>query len=163
MMQPSFWHSSDDMSAFRFCAVTALVASCHILPGHARSIRLVNWRPGDQDVVRIWRHHQWQTVYLTPQVVFVVSRYIRERNRIAREKGWQSEFLFVSKSGAQCHHNDIGHGFKRLRKRLGCRATIPRLLKNFCVRQLAKGDDEVASRRYRGIGKPLGDNHNFSP
>jgi integrase len=162
MMQPSFWQT-DDLTAFRYCALVALLACCHIQQGHARGILLENWRYEGRDVVRIWRHHAWQVVHLTPQAIFAVERLLAERARVQAQYGWQSDFLFVTRNGTPSHTNDFTNGFKRLRERIGAGSTIPRMLKNFCVRQLRTGNDEVASRRYRGLGKPLGDKHNFLP
>lgn len=166
MIQPSFWHT-DDLTAMRYCALTVLIACCHILPGHARGILLANWRPvidgAISGTVRIWRHHEWQTVHLTPQTVFVVERYLAERASTAERKGWTSKFMFTSSTGRQLHYVDVDLGLKRLRKTIESQTTIPRMLKNLCVRVLKGGGDEVASRRFRGLGKPHAEKHNLLP
>lgn len=167
MMQRGFW-LADHLSACRYTALTVLLGCCHILPGFAAGILLANWRPVDKkgnrrDVVIIWRFGQWQTVPLTPTVIFLVEQYIAERARVAKENGWTSEFLFVSKHGRKLSKEEIGLAFCRLTKLIDAKASVSRMLKNFCVRNLQKGGDEVASRRFRGMGKPLGDNNNFLP
>lgn len=167
MFQSWFWRT-DLLTALRYPALTALLGCCHILFGQAAGILLANWRPLDEnrvrrDVVIVKRHGQWHPVPLTPTVIFLVERYIEERNRVAEKLGWTSDFLFVSRSGARLHKNVVDLKFKKLRKRIKARTTISRMLKNFCVRNLATGNDETASRRFRGISKPLGDRNNHLP
>jgi hypothetical protein len=153
MMQLRFWNT-DVITAARYCALVAFLACCQILPGFARSIRISDWRPDGRDVVRLWRFGQWQTVPLTPQAILVIERFITERNRVLKELGKDSEYLFIRSTGKP-FGPDIDNGFERLRKRIRAKLPIARMLRNFCVRHLRTGGDEAASRRFRGISKPL--------
>lgn len=153
MMQPSFWKTGR-LTAARDCALVALLACCHILPGFARHIRLSDWRPEERDVVRLRRFGKWQTVPLTDQVILVVERYIVERNRVLAKLGLECEFLFIRSAGTPIYR-DTSAGWQRLRRRIRAQVSIDRMLKNFCVRHLQKWNHEAASRRFRGYVKVL--------
>ena len=155
MLLPTFWHMRSLLKALRMCAVVALLACCCISPGHALNIRLADWMPGGRLVVRVRRNGRLDDVAITPAVASVVSRYVVERARVAKKNGWTSEFLFVSSSGRPVPATEIQLVFNRLSKRIGARGTVAGMLKNFCLRQLRKGRDEAASRRYRGLTKEL--------
>ncbi|MBR1133292.1 hypothetical protein [Bradyrhizobium iriomotense] len=165
MLHTAFW-GTDYLSACRNCALVALLACCYVLPGYASHILLEDWRPvidgRRRDVVFIRRHKEWQTVYLTPTAVFAVERYLAERARVAAEMGWQSELLFVSVNGKPVQGGAVFECVRRLGRRIGSRS-MTRMLENFCLRRLKKGDDEVASRRYRGLKRPHADRHAALP
>jgi site-specific recombinase XerD len=117
MLHTAFW-LTDYLAACRNCALVALLACCYVLPGYAGNILLEDWRPmidgQRRDVVFIRRHKEWQTVYLTPTVVFVVERYLAERARVAVQRGWTSEFLFVSVNGNRLQSGAIFEGVRSL-------------------------------------------------
>jgi hypothetical protein len=152
MIQPSFWIGRKALNAYLMCALVVLTACLYILPGFALGIRLADWRPKGRDVVRFKKQGgRWHEVPLTPTVIYVVERYRVERERHAKAGGWTSEYLFVTTKGNRIKPRKLQKTWVPLRKRLHARNTVPRMLQNFCLRQLRKGGDEFAARHVRGL------------
>jgi hypothetical protein len=158
MLRASFWRTVNvpDLAAFRYCALVALMACCHILPGYLCDLKFEHWRPGGRAVIRIRRYHRWQNVPLTPQVIYVVERYLAERERVRCPQGvprWTSEYLFVTPSGKRFREGRImSRGLRRLQSKIRVRS-LNGLLLRFCAGNLAQAKDPIASRRFRGLTK----------
>lgn len=154
MLQPSFWNARKALNAYLMSALVALTACLFVFPGFALGIRLADWRPEGRDVVRFKRHGgRWHEVPLTPTVIYVVERYKAERDKHAEAGGWTSEYLFVTTKGNSIKPAKLQHTWVPLAKRLRARNTVPRMLQNFCLRNLRKGGSEFefAARRFRGL------------
>jgi hypothetical protein len=154
MLQPSFWNARKALNAYLMSALVVLTACLYVFPGFALGIRLADWRPEGRDVVRFKRQGgRWHEVPLTPTVIYVVERYRAERDKHAKAGGWTSEYLFVTTKGNPIKAAKLQQTWVPLAKRLRARNTVPRMLQNFCLRNLRKGgrEFEFAARFVRGL------------
>ncbi|MBX9927247.1 MAG: hypothetical protein K2Y05_12890, partial [Hyphomicrobiaceae bacterium] len=158
MLRPEFWepHVRSILMAYRHCAVVVLMACCHVGAGFQTRIKLAHWRPEGLDVLLVKRWGKTLAIPLTPQTIFVVERYIAERERVRCPNGvprWESEFLFVTEDGKCLQNRDITDAFARLKEG---RNFFHRALLRFCARHIRAGSDATVERRFRGFTRKLG-------
>jgi hypothetical protein len=164
LLMPSYWTRAglSLFAATRYCAIVALLSCCHLGLFIQRNIKTANWRPNGRDVVIVRRFGKTQEVPLTPQVIYVVERYLKERERARAPKGtplWTSEYLFVTPGGKRPFVHNMVKTFRRVERAAGLDRPLEHLLVRFCAKSLEKGGDQTASRRFRGLTKKLGARH----
>lgn len=160
MMRPEFYEpiTYTDFMAYRHCAIVAFLACAHIDAGTQLHIELDHWRPQGEDVVLVTRWGKTQKVPLTPQLIFVVERFIAERERVRCRGGsprWESKYLFVTEKGRKLGKGNVYHLFSLRMKGPKPKSVLGALLR-FCARNIRAGSSSDVQRFFCGFAKKRG-------